>query len=151
MNRTPDHTTDLRDQRGLEPSSGLREFRSRLSSDELKRSLDEQGIRCFVLDLRGVSGKAALLEAWGESVEVPQWVGRNWDAMDEAVRDLSWARAERYVVIVTGGGELASAEPKSWHMTLDILRAGVAEWETRGVPMLVLVRGVRLSSDEVRG
>ncbi|MDQ3447606.1 MAG: barstar family protein, partial [Chloroflexota bacterium] len=85
----------------------------------MKRSLDEQGIRCFVLDLRGVSGKAALLEAWGESVEVPQWVGRNWDAMDEAVRDLSWARAERYVVIVTGGGELASAEPKSWHMTLD--------------------------------
>jgi hypothetical protein len=71
--------------------------------------------------------------------------------MDEAVRDLSWARAERYVVIVTGGGELASAEPKSWHMTLDILRTGVAEWETRGVPMLVLVRGVRLSSDEVRG
>jgi len=151
MNRTPDHTTDLRDRPGLEQPSGLREFRSRLSSDELKRSLDEQGIRCFVLDLRGVSGKAALLEAWGESVEVPQWVGRNWDAMDEAVRDLSWARAERYVVIVTGGGELASVEPKSWQMTLDILRTGVAEWETRGVPMLVLVRGVRLSSDEVRG
>jgi len=151
MNRTPDHTTDLRDQRGLEPPFGLREFRSRLSSDELKRSLDEQGIRCFVLDLRGVSGKAALLEAWGESVEVPQWVGRNWDALDEAVRDLSWARAERYVVIVTGGGELASVEAKSWQMTLDILRTGVAEWETRGVPMLILVRGVRLSSDEVRG
>lgn len=130
-----------------EPPSGLYEFCSRVSSEELRRSLEAQGVRCFVLDLRGVPDKAALLEAWAESVDAPDWVGRNWDALEEAMRDLSWARAERYVVIVTGAAELASGDPKSWRTALDILRSAVAEWVSRGIPMLVLVRGVRLPSD----
>jgi len=137
------------DLRSLEPPSGLCELRSRLSSEELRRSLEAQGVRCFVLDLRGVPDKAALLEAWAESVDAPDWVGRNWDALDEVMRDLSWARAERYVVIVTGAGELASADPKAWQTALDILRTAVEEWRTRGIPMLVLVRGVRLATDAV--
>lgn len=138
--------SDHADLRALDAPAGLLEFRSRLSSEELRRSLDAQGVRCFVLDLRGVSHKAMLLEAWVRSIGAPEWVGRNWDALDEAMRDLSWARAERYVVIVTGGGELASADPKSWRTALDILRTTIAEWQTRGVSMLVLVRGIRLSS-----
>lgn len=130
------------DLRSLEPPSGLCELRSRVSSEELRRSLEAQGVRCFVLDLRGVPDKAALLEAWAESVDAPDWVGRNWDALEEAMRDLSWARAERYVVIVTGAAQLASADPKSWRTALDILRSAVAEWGSRGIPMLVLVRGM---------
>lgn len=131
----------------LEPPSGLREFRSHLTSVDICERLETRGIRCFVLDLRGVPDKAALLEAWAESVEAPEWVGRNWDAMDEAMRDLSWARAERYVVIVTGAGELASTDATAWQTALDILRMAVNEWQTRGIPMLVLVRGVRLPND----
>ncbi len=150
MTTRPSDTAAL-EVNALEPPSGLREFRSPRASDEIRASLEGQGIRSFVLDLRGVSDKAALLEAWAESVEAPGWVGRNWDALDEAARDLSWARAERYVMIVTGAGELASADPKSWQMALDILETAIAEWETRGIPMLVLVRGVRVGSDEGRG
>lgn len=134
-------------ERALQPPSGLREFRSRRSSVGIQRSLEAQGIRCFLLDLRGVMDRAGLLEAWAASVGAPEWVGRNWDAMDEAMRDLSWARAERYVMIVTGASALASAEPNTWHTALDILRTSVVEWESRGIPMLVLVRGVRLTPD----
>ncbi len=144
MTNRPSDTAALEDVSESPP--GLREFRSPRASDEIRASLEGQGIRSFVLDLRGVSDKAALLEAWAESVEAPEWVGRNWDAMDEAMRDLSWARAGRYVLIVTGAGELASAEPKSWRTTLDILRTAIAEWEERGIPMLVLVRGTPLPS-----
>jgi len=131
----------------LEPPSGLREFRSRRASEEICRSIEAQGIRCLLLDLRGVSDKAGLLAAWAESIGAPGWVGRNWDAMDEAMRDLGWARAERYVVIVTGAGELASTDATAWQTALDILRMAVNEWQTRGIPMLVLVRGVRLPND----
>ncbi len=135
----------------LEPPSGLREFHSPRASDDIRAALEGQGVRSFVLDLRGVSDKATLLEAWAESIGAPESVGRNWDAIDEAMRDLSWARAERYVVILTGAGELAAAEPKSWRTALDIFATAIEEWETRDVPMLVLVRGVRVGSDEGRG
>jgi len=131
----------------LDSPAGLREFRSRRASEEICRSIEAQGIRCLLLDLRGVSDKAGLLAAWAESIGAPGWVGRNWDAMDEAMRDLGWARAERYVVIVTGAGELASTDATAWQTALDILRMAVNEWQTRGIPMLVLVRGVRLPND----
>ena len=131
----------------LDPPAGLREFRSRRASEEICRSIEAQGIRCLLLDLRGVSNKAGLLAAWAESIGAPGWVGRNWDAMDEAMRDLGWARAERYVLIVTGAGELASTDATAWQTALDILRMAVNEWQTRGIPMLVLVRGVRLPND----
>ncbi len=149
MNGTSAQTRDLLDPSGLEPPSGLREFRSRRSSREVQRALEAQGIRCFVVDLRGVSDKAVLLETWASSIGAPEWVGRNWDAIEEAMRDLSWARAERYVVIVTGGGALASADPRVWRTALDILRSAVAEWDSRGMPLLVLVRGVPLPDDPV--
>ena len=131
----------------LDSPAGLREFRSRRASEEICRSIEAQGIRCLLLDLRGVSDKAGLLAAWAESIGAPGWVGRNWDAMDEAMRDLGWARAERYVLIVTGAGELASTDATAWQTALDILRMAVNEWQTRGIPMLVLVRGVRLPND----
>jgi len=131
----------------LDAPAGLREFRSRRASEEICRSIEAQGIRCLLLDLRGVSDKAGLLAAWAESIGAPGWVGRNWDAMDEAMRDLGWARAERYVLIVTGAGELASTDATAWQTALDILRMAVNEWQTRGIPMLVLVRGVRLPND----
>lgn len=143
--------TDGPDVRDLRPSSGLREFRSRRASAEIRRSLEVQGVCSFLLDLRGVSDKAGLLESWAASIGAPDWVGRNWDAMDEAMRDLSWARAERYAVILTGAGELASADPKGWQTALDILRTAAVEWESRGIPMLVLVRGMSLPADAEPG
>jgi len=150
MNGTPDRVLDDLDQRALVPPSGLREFRSRRSSEEVQLALEAGGIRCFLLDLRGVSDKAGLLEVWAASVGAPDRVGWNWDAIDEAIRDVSWARAERYVVIVTGGGAGASADPRAWDTALDILRTAVAEWDSRGIPLLVLVRGVPLVDHQER-
>jgi len=147
MTQAFERVADASEVLALDPPAGLQEFRSRRASEEICRSIEAQGIRCLLLDLRGVSDKAGLLAAWAESIGAPGWVGRNWDAMDEAMRDLGWARAERYVVIVTGAGELASTDATAWQTALDILRMGVNEWQTRGIPMLVLVRGVRLPND----
>ena len=147
MTQAFERVADASEVLALDPPAGLQEFRSRRASEEICRSIEAQGIRCLLLDLRGVSDKAGLLAAWAESIGAPGWVGRNWDAMDEAMRDLGWARAERYVVIVTGAGELASTDATAWQTALDILRKAVNEWQTRGILMLVLVRGVRLPND----
>ena len=147
MTQAFERVADASEVLALDPPAGLQEFRSRRASEEICRSIEAQGIRCLLLDLRGVSDKAGLLAAWAESIGAPGWVGRNWDAMDEAMRDLGWARAERYVVIVTGAGELESTDATAWQTALDILRMAVNEWQTRGIPMLVLVRGVRLPND----
>lgn len=124
-----------------ELASGLHRFTSRRSSAALAASLQNAGTRTFVLDLKGVRDKPGLLRAWREAIDAPRWTGSNWDAIEEGMRDLSWARARRYAVIVTGARGLARADPAAWATALDLLRHTAAEWDSRGVPMIVLVRG----------
>lgn len=42
------------------------------------------------LDLDGVRGKAELMRRCGDALRLPEWVGGNWDALADALRDLSW-------------------------------------------------------------
>jgi hypothetical protein len=107
----------------------------------LAAGLGRSGIRAFVLDLRGVRTKAALLERWREAIGAPPSTGRNWDAMEERMQDLAWDRADRYVVIVTGATGLASTAPDVWRTALGILSDAADAWTSRGTPMTVLLRG----------
>jgi len=120
---------------------GVRRFRSRRSSRELCASFEVAGARCFVLDLRGVTDRAALIARWGAAIDAPAYLGHTWDALDEVMRDLSWARSDRYVMILTGVGELTRADPGVWRHALIVLADAASSWQERGVPMLVLVRG----------
>jgi RNAse (barnase) inhibitor barstar len=43
--------------------------------------------------------KAELLEALRLALALPDYFGRNWDALDEVLRDLNWIR-ERDVILV---------------------------------------------------
>ena len=38
----------------------------------------------------GIRSKQKLLAIVAERLDFPAWVGRNWDAFEEALRDLSW-------------------------------------------------------------
>lgn len=42
------------------------------------------------LDLSGVRSKAELMRRCGDALRLPEWVGGNWDALADALRDLSW-------------------------------------------------------------
>ncbi|MFD4134023.1 barstar family protein [Streptomyces goshikiensis] len=42
------------------------------------------------LDLAGVRSKAALMRRCGDALRVPGWFGGNWDALADALIDLSW-------------------------------------------------------------
>lgn len=125
----------------LTRSTGVRRLASRRSSAAIARSLEARGVRTFVIDLHRIRDKDGLLRTWSAALGAPGWTGRNWDALEEAMGDLSWARAADYAVIVTGARRLAREEPGMWSTALAILRRASADWNVRGVPMAILVRG----------
>jgi hypothetical protein len=133
------------------PRSGVHRFRSRRSSRSLCRALERQGIRCFLVDLHGVSDKRGLLAATASALGARGSASRNWDALEEALRDLAWARAGRYAIVVTGGRMVAATEPRSWSTALDILGSAVAAWAGRSVPVVVLIRGAPTAADAAAG
>jgi hypothetical protein len=52
---------------------------------------------------RKCRGKEKLLGAIAKPLHFPRYFGWNWDALDECLRDLSWLRGVKKVVIVHDG------------------------------------------------
>ncbi|MGW2039665.1 barstar family protein [Streptomyces virginiae] len=86
------------------------------------------------LDLDGVRGKAELMRRCGDALRLPEWVGGNWDALADALRDLSWlpVAAEGRLVAVTGWRGYAGARPAEWETFVEVLEEAVDFWRERG-------------------
>ncbi|QES53750.1 hypothetical protein DEJ51_05410 [Streptomyces venezuelae] len=104
------------------------------------------------LDLGGVRGKAGLMRRCADALLLPEWVGGNWDALADALRDLSWLpqpmpmrmpRGGGWLVAVTSWRGYADACPGEWETLLEVLEEGVDFWRERapggGGPELVVV------------
>ncbi|WP_420032598.1 barstar family protein [Streptomyces sp. cg28] len=82
-----------------------------------------------VLDLDGAVDKAALMDRCAVALDLPQWFGRNWDALADALGDpgqLPVEAAGRGLLLVVGGWrEYARREPGQWEIAQEIFeRAG---------------------------
>ncbi|MFB6512246.1 barstar family protein [Streptomyces virginiae] len=87
------------------------------------------------LDLDGVRGKAELMRRCGDALRLPEWVGGNWDALADALRDLSWLPVPPgggWLVAVTSWRGYADARPREWETLVEVLEEAVAFWRERG-------------------
>ncbi|MFK0254796.1 barstar family protein [Streptomyces sp. NPDC090445] len=93
------------------------------------------------LDLDGVRTKARLMDACAEAFALPEWFGRNWDALADCLRDLSWLpEATGRLVAVTGWRELGEERPGDWAVLQEVLEEASAHWrEAEGGPPLEVV------------
>lgn len=122
---------------------GVARLRSRSSTADLAAHLARAGWAVRVVDLNEVRDKAGILEAFERALSFPDWVGRNWDALDDALRDLSWwPPGERgRAIIVAGAGRLDDDLQREWATLCDVLVTATERWRTTAKPLGVLVRG----------
>lgn len=78
------------------------------------------------LDLADCRDKADLLQRLADALRFPAWFGHNWDALDDALHDLSWLPASGYVLLFEHAGTLRDAAEDDFETLLDIL-AGAAD------------------------
>jgi RNAse (barnase) inhibitor barstar len=52
-----------------------------------------------VLDGRSLNDKAELLAALGRALDLPDYYGGNWDALEECLNDLSWREGPLWLVL----------------------------------------------------
>ncbi|WP_033321810.1 barstar family protein [Streptomyces yerevanensis] len=95
------------------------------------------------LDLAGVADKAGFMERCVRALELPDWFGRNWDALADSLTDRSvWptGAAERgLLIVVTGWRTYAKARPEEWEIAEDVF-AEAADRLT-GLSVLLVLGG----------
>lgn len=82
----------------------------------------------LTLDLDGVTDKAGLMDRCASTLELPDWFGRNWDALADSLSDRSvWPAdaAEGLVVVVRNWQPYAKARPEEWEIAQEVFSAAV--------------------------
>ncbi|GAA2916805.1 hypothetical protein GCM10010524_54170 [Streptomyces mexicanus] len=95
------------------------------------------------LDLGGVTDKAALMDRAARALRLPDWFGRNWDALADCLGDRTvWpaAAAERgLLLVVRGWRAYAETNPEEWRIAQEVF-AQAAE-RTRSLAVALLLGG----------
>ncbi|MER6030204.1 barstar family protein [Streptomyces sp. NPDC001851] len=100
---------------------------------------DLAGRLTVTLDLHGVTDKAGLMDAVARTLALPDWFGRNWDALLDSLTDLSvWpeeAAGRGLLLVVTGWRAYADARPEEWRVAREVF----TEAADRTAPFTVAV------------
>lgn len=93
----------------------------------------DAGLRILRVDLATCNDKRMLLMRLATQLDFPAGFGRNWDALSDGLRDLSWLAApRRYALLIDGADALAKAVPGDRDTLLDILDEAATSWAARG-------------------
>ncbi len=117
--------------------SGVYRIGPGVDTAAVRRLAEDHGWRTVVVDGRAARDKASLIEACARAFAFPDWVGRNWDALEDALRDLSWLPPDGLVVTWQ-----RQRVVEGWEIVVEILRSAARHHARAGRPLVVLVRGV---------
>jgi RNAse (barnase) inhibitor barstar len=99
----------------------------------------DAGLMVRRIDLSGCDSKSALLLRIATVLDFPQTSGRNWDALSDSLRDLSWLEAPGYVLLFEQAHELRDRTEADFDTLLDILDEASQAWATDGTPFWAFI------------
>lgn len=119
---------------------GIYRLETELNADFMVAPLDKHGWHGFYIEGQVVKSKDDFLRMAGAAMSFPDYYARNWDAFEECIRDLSWARAEGYVLIYEEVWPFPRADRKAWRQARTILADTIDFWGELHIPFYVLLR-----------
>jgi hypothetical protein len=107
--------------------------------ESVRIAAEQVGFTLLEVDLSAVHGKGALLAALAQAVRAPEWFGNNWDALADALGDLSWLSAPGYVLMLGHGEEHFGLNDSDYDTLQAILTDTVAFWASQGKPFWIFI------------
>jgi RNAse (barnase) inhibitor barstar len=101
---------------------------TRIAAAALASAAVAKGFGVYEIDLARVADKAALMQAMQDALALPEWFGRNWDALEDCLTDMSWHDDVGYVLLFAGGSELRRRERPLFLTLVDVLKAAADYW-----------------------
>jgi hypothetical protein len=109
----------------LKEVNGAGVYQLNCSLDALHESVQRADFALFEADIVTAHGKGEVLAELARAIMAPDWFGHNWDALADALGDLSWQPAPGYVLLLRG-------EDPGDVVLDDILNATVEFWKLQG-------------------
>jgi len=107
------------------------------SVETLRSAVGAAGFALFDVDLKGVKGKQNLLNAFSAAANFPPEFGANWDALADALCDLSWREAKGYVLLLRNASNTLGLSANDREIAQDLLADTVVYWRQRNKPFWI--------------
>ena len=102
------------------------------SGDAVKEVSRSGSFDAAEIDLK--SGDA--LTAIAKAMRFPDWFGKNWDALEDCLSDLSWRKGEGHVLVLRNWQGMT---PDDLGVLIDVLRSSAEFWSGRGRPFFAVL------------
>ena len=131
------------------PTSGVYRVATRSSAQEITRLAARRGWHGGYLSGRSIVDKASFLHASARAMTFPAYFGRNWDAFEECLTDLTWLHSAGFLLLYDEPAHFASHSPSEWQTALAILQASADAWRQKQKPFYVLLRKTHGAAPEI--
>jgi RNAse (barnase) inhibitor barstar len=108
-------------------------------ADAVEAAARHAKIRYLQVDLSRAEDRATLFSALASGLELPEYFGRNFDALADVLEDRDWIGKSGCVIRLAHAPHYRKAHPTDWRTLEDVLSEACAFWRDRHVPFWVLV------------
>jgi hypothetical protein len=107
------------------------------STDQLHSAIRAAGFALFEAELKGIKGKQNFLNVLAQAAGFPPEFGVNWDALADALSDLSWRDAAGYVLLLSNVSDTLGLSVNDREIAQDIFADTVVYWRQRNKPFWI--------------
>ncbi len=104
---------------------------------DLRAAATEAEFALLEVDMTGVHSKSEFMAAIAQGIEAPEWFGKNWDALADALADLSWKKAPGYVLLFVNCSSNFNLLANDQDVANEIMESTVDYWKAQGKPFWV--------------
>ena len=133
-------------------NSGVYFIQSEIDVNEIKRVLEKENRRLFHFDGNNIVTSQDFFNVAKEIMSFP-YLGDNWNALLDCMRDMSWHPANGYILIYDDFQVFARNNPKDFQIALEVMKDATESWriDRHNKPfMYILLRGDKQFASEIQ-
>jgi RNAse (barnase) inhibitor barstar len=108
---------------------------------DVEQRASRAGWDVVTLDTETVVDKPGFMDAAAEAFDLPEWFGRNWDALDECLRALDLDDPDGLLVVWDRWAPFAESDPDAFETAVAVFQDACVAWADDEVGGAVLLRG----------
>jgi RNAse (barnase) inhibitor barstar len=108
---------------------------------EIAAAAGAADLACFRIDIGHAHDKADFLEHIAKAMGFPQWFGRNWDALADCLKDLSWLPGTGWVVLLEKSKHFGAGHGHEFREAMDLMGEIADYWRAQNKPFWTLIGG----------
>ena len=123
----------------LDPSNNGVYYFDRNDREDLAEAAVNAGLRVAPIDFADCAGKHDALARIALALQFPEWFGGNWDALADAIADLSWLPEGGQLLLFDNAWDWRERDGEDFAVLLDICGEAAQGWTRERRPFWAVI------------